>query len=161
MPSAQCRGDAVEKVHPGPEVLRLPVLADPLPIVGEPPSGQNAKLLSGLIHGEPVDAPLAWPTLLGRELFRASTDQLVYQEDQLARSFELAERDPVSAPRIQAAIGDLESTLTEMNGPPSRSSSSTDCSRARRPPDASIGSDLRTIAVLCWGKVQGSIPNGQ
>ena len=77
------RGDAVDKVHAGPEVSHLPVLADPLPLVGEPPSGQNAKLLSGLIHGEPVDAPLAWPALLGRELFRVSTDQLVYQEDDL------------------------------------------------------------------------------
>jgi hypothetical protein len=34
------------------------------------------------------------------------------KEDQLARSFELAQRDPVSSPRIQAAIGELESTLT-------------------------------------------------
>jgi hypothetical protein len=33
------------------------------------------------------------------------------KEDQLQKSFELAEHDPVSSPRIQAAMADLESTL--------------------------------------------------
>lgn len=32
-------------------------------------------------------------------------------EDQLKRSFELAEHDPLSSPKIQAAIADLESRL--------------------------------------------------
>lgn len=33
-------------------------------------------------------------------------------EDQLKKSFELAEHDPESSPKIQAAIADLESTLS-------------------------------------------------
>lgn len=33
-------------------------------------------------------------------------------EDQLRRAFELAQRDPESSPRIQAALGGLESTLS-------------------------------------------------
>lgn len=33
------------------------------------------------------------------------------REDQLRKSFELAERDPVSSPRIQEAMEGLESTL--------------------------------------------------